>query len=108
MAKTRSQTVSIQIKVEDRKNTQLLHNASTIRTGSKITKRRTSKRQNRASIVHQIKLEEESDEKTALKILPGKKKRSVVTEKQIEQLIDCVENKNLTVSAASRMVKIDY
>jgi transposase len=108
MAKTRSQTASIPIKEEERKNTQLLHSASTTMTRNKITKRRTSKRQSSVSIVRQIKLEEESDEKPALKILPGKKKRSVVTEKQIEQLIDCVENKNMTVSAASRMVKIDY
>ncbi|KAI8884295.1 hypothetical protein K501DRAFT_332740 [Backusella circina FSU 941] len=109
MVKTRSQTERITIKEEEEehKNTRLLHNIkNTVKRTHKITKEKATKGKSNSLPLREVKVEEETDRKFSSKALSKHKKKPRVTENQIKQLIDYVENRNMTMIAASRKVNI--
>jgi hypothetical protein len=103
MVKTRSQTSTISIKKEedDSKSTLLLINANnTSKDTSKITKRKAPKSKINTVPVSRVKVEEVYKSKPLSKTPPEYKKRKIVTEEQIRQLIHHVENENMSMLAA--------
>ncbi|KAI8890555.1 hypothetical protein K501DRAFT_328515 [Backusella circina FSU 941] len=107
MVKTRSSTsnLSKNKNVPENKSNiaQLLENVNTT-TSNRLSKRNS--RSNNLLNSPQVKVEE-TNNKHLLRIEP-KKKRNMITAQQIEELIQYIENDDLTVLDASRKAKIHY
>jgi hypothetical protein len=107
MVKTRSQAGNITIKKEeeDDKPTLLLNGANSTRSNTRITKRKPS----RTLSTQQVKVEQDTDNKSLLKLTSHSSKlqrRQRVSQEQINQLVDYAVNHNMSIVKASRKVNI--
>jgi hypothetical protein len=113
MVKTRSQTENITIKKEeeeeDCKPTRLLNGVTNTRSSGRIAKRKPPVTNNRSLPAQQVKAEEDTDTKPLLKSSSENSKhglKPIISQEQINQLIRYIVNDKMSITKASRKVKI--